>query len=222
MCSVVFESRRSGIARFDCPPSLQRSVLMSANIDPKTSGDAHQPEEPTLTVNLSGKKHQLGIARAFSLAHQLVGRGKLESAAQVLEWLEENLPNDRRVKVLHARVEARQGNYAHCSQLLHEVFLDEDQTRDIPGPLHEAIVYRAVGLIPDARSQLRDICSNHPELPSLWLFAGDMWLTVGRPDKAELAWEEARRQDEQEPKVIATAASHRIHELKANISKPKP
>ncbi len=187
---------------------------MSPTDDPKTGSDVQQPEEPTLTVNLSGKKHQLSISRAFSLAHQLVGRGKLEAAAQVLEWLEENLPNDRRVKVLHARVEARQGNYAQCSQLLHEVFLDEDQTRDIPGPLHEAIVYRAVGLIPDARSQLRDICSKHPELPSLWLFAGDMWLAVGRPDKAKEAWQTAAEHDEQEPRLVATTANHRIEELK--------
>lgn len=172
-------------------------------------------EQPMLTVNLSGKKYHLSIERAFSLAHQLVCRGSLDSAASVLAWLEDALPNDRRVKVLHARCEARQGHYAECSVLLNEAFLDEDQLGDVPGPLHDAIVYRAVGLLPDARSGMQELCEQHPELPSLWLLAGDLWLAVGRPDKAQLSWKAAAQHDDQEPKVIATAAKHRIQELAA-------
>lgn len=172
-------------------------------------------KHPELTVYLSGEKHQLNMERAFSLAHQLVTRGSLESAASVLEWLEHVLPNDRRVKVLHARCEARQGHYAECSQLLNEVFLDDDQYGDVPGPLHAAIVYRATGLLSDARDELKDLCSKHPELASLWLFTGDMWLAVGRPDKALQAWKAAARHEEQTPPLIATAARHRIQELNA-------
>lgn len=179
-------------------------------------------EQPKLTVNLSGKKYQLSIERAFSLAHQLVGRGSLDQAASVLVWLEVALPNDRRVKVLHARVEARQGNYAGCSVLLNEVFLDADQLGDVPGPLHDAIVYRSVGLLPDARNAMKELCGKHPELPSLWLFAGDLWLAVGRPDKAMESWRAAAQHDEQEPKVIATTANHRIQELAAKeLAKPQ-
>ena len=171
--------------------------------------------QPELMVFLSGERHQLNIARAFSLAHQLVTRSSLESATSVLEWLEQALPNDRRVKVLHARCEARQGRYAECSQLLNEVFPDADQYSDVPGPLHAAIVYRVTGLLADARSELKELCSKYPELASLWLFAGDMWLAVGRPDKAQQAWQAAARHEKQEPPLIATAAKHRIQELAA-------
>lgn len=170
-------------------------------------------EQPKLTINLAGKKYHLGIEQAFSLAHQLVGRGKLESADSILQWLEEALPNDRRVKVLHARCEARQGHYAACSQLLNASFRDIDHTDDVPGPLHNAIVFRAVGLLPDAREGLKELCSLHPELPSLWLFAGDLWLAIGRPDKAKKAWRAAIRRDQQEPKIIGMAANHRLREL---------
>jgi len=176
---------------------------------------AIQKREPTLTVTIGGKKHQLNIGSVFSLAHQLVGRGKIDPAIQVLEWLEAALPNDRRVKVLHARAEARRGDFALCSQLLNEVFLEEDHFRDIPGPLHVAIVYRATGLLPDARNELKEICAQHPELPSLWLFAGDLWLAVGRSDRAREAWQVAVQHDVQEPRVVATAALSRIQELGA-------
>lgn len=170
-------------------------------------------DQPKLTVNLSGKKYHLSIERAFSLAHQLVCRGSLESAASVLEWLEEALPDDRRVKVLHARCAARQGDYGGCSQLLSEVFLDENQLGDVSDPLHAAIVYRATGLLPDARNELKELCEKHPELPSLWLMAGDLWLAVGRPDKAQAAWRAAARHDDQQPNVIATTAKDRLQEL---------
>jgi hypothetical protein len=171
--------------------------------------------EPMLTVTVGGQKHRLNIGRAFSLAHQLVCRGKLDPAIQVLEWLESALPNDRRVKVLHARAEARRGDFASCSQLLNEVFLEKDHCGDVPGPLHVAIVYRATGLLPDARHELKEICAQHPELPSLWLFAGDLWLAVGRADRAKEAWQVAVQHDIQKPRVIATAALNRIHELAA-------
>jgi len=180
-----------------------------------TAKGAKSPKPPKLTVNLSGKKYHLSVERAFSLAHQLVSRGKLDSAASVLGWLEEALPEDRRVKVLHARCEARQGNFAECNLLLNEVFLDRDELGDVPGPLHAAIVYRATGLLPDARNEMKEIVSKHPEFPSLWLFAGDLWLSVGRPDKAKLAWQAAAKHDDQEPKIIAIAANHRIQELAA-------
>lgn len=177
------------------------------------ASDTKRIKQPKLTVTLSGKKHHLSIERAFSLAHQLVTRGSFDVAALVLEWLEGALPDDRRVKVLHARCEARQGHYAECSQLLNEVFLDADQYGDVPGPLHAAIVYRATGLLADARGELKELCSKHPELASLWLFAGDMWLAVGRQDKAKQAWQAAARHEEKEPPLIATAVKHRIQEL---------
>lgn len=186
---------------------------MKATKEAMSMDDTASSKHPKLTVNLSGKKYHLSIESAFSLAHQLVCRGHLKSATSVLEWLEEVLPSDRRVKVLHARCEARQGHYAKCSQLLNEVFLDADQLGDVPGKLHDAIVYRTVGLLPYARNELKELCAKHPELPSLWLFAGDLWLAVGRPDKAEQAWNAAKRHDDQEPKLVATAANHRIQEL---------
>lgn len=188
---------------------------MKAIKEAMTTDHTESSKPPKLTVNLSGKKYHLSIERAFSLAHQLVCRGSLDSAASVLAWLEDALPNDRRVKVLHARCEGRQGHYAECSQLLNEVFLDADHLGDVPGPLHAAIVYRATGLLPDARHELNELCSRHPELPSLWLMAGDLWLAVGRPDKARQAWQAAAQHDELEPNVIATTAQHRIQELTA-------
>ena len=188
---------------------------MKATKEALTTGNTASSRQPKLTVNLSGKKYHLSIERAFSLAHQLVCRGSLDSAASVLAWLEDALPNDRRVKVLHARCEGRQGHYAECSQLLNEGFLDENHLGDIPGPLHAAIVYGATGLLPDARHELTALCTKHPELSSLWLMAGDLWLEVGRPDKAQQAWQAAARHDLQEPNVIATTAHHRIQELAA-------
>lgn len=167
-----------------------------------------------LTVRLGGQTHHLSVERAFSLAHQLLCRGKLETATSVLEWLEQTLPDDRRVKVLHARCEARLGHFAECSQLLNQGFLESSRWNDVPGPLHTALVYRATGLLPDARQELKELCSRHPELPSLWLLAGDLWLAVGRPDKAQEAWNLAARNDH-DPSLIATAARHRIQELVA-------
>ena len=171
-------------------------------------------EQARLTVNLAGKKHRLSVERAFSLAHQLLCHGKLDSATAVLEWLEQTLPNDRRVKVLHARCEARLGHFAECSQLLNQGFLDSGPWKAVPDLLHAALVYRASGLLPDARQELKELCSRHPELPSLWLLAGDLWLAVGRPDKAQEAWSIAARHDH-EPSLIATTARHRIQELTA-------
>lgn len=181
----------------------------------ETGDDRTESGEPMLTVNLSGKKYHLSIERAFSLAHQLVSRKHLSSAASVLEWLEEALPNDRRVKVLHARCEAQQGNYAECNQILNEVFLEDNQLEDVPEGLQAAIVYRATGLLPDAREELKELCQQHPELPSLWLMAGDLWHAVGRPDKAFKAWQAAVSHDDQEPRLIATAAKQRLDEFSA-------
>ena len=122
---------------------------------------------------------------------------------------------DRRVRVLHARCVGRQGKYAECSQLLNQLFLDSDEFGDVGGALHTAIVYRATNLLADARNELNDLCKKHPKLPSLWLFSGDLWLAVGRPDRAEKAWQLAINHDDQEPKLIATAAKHRMEELAA-------
>lgn len=187
---------------------------MKATKEAVTTDNSESSKQPKLTVNLSGKKHHLSVERAFSLAHQLVCHEKLDSATAVLEWLEQTLPNDRRVKVLHARCEARLGHFAECSQLLNQGFLDSGPWKDVPGPLHAALVYRASGLLPDARQELKELCSRYPELPSLWLLAGDLWLAVGRPDKAQEAWSIAARHDH-EPSLIATTAKHRIQELAA-------
>lgn len=167
-----------------------------------------------LTIHWAGQKYHLSVERAFSLAHQLLCRGKLEAATSVLEWLEQTLPDDRRVKVLHARCEARLGHFAECSQLLNQGFVESGCWSDVPGPLHTALVYRATGLLPDARQEVKELCSRHPELPSLWLLAGDLWLAVGRADKAQEAWNLAARNDH-DPSLIATTARHRIQELTA-------
>lgn len=174
-----------------------------------------KPSAPRkLTIHLSGQTHHLSVERAFSLAHQLLCRGKLDAATSVLAWLEQTLPEDRRVKVLHARCEARLGHFAECSQLLNQGFVESSRWSDVPGPLHAALVYRATGLLPDARHELKELCSRHPELPSLWLLAGDLWLAVGRADKAQEAWNIAARHD-YAPSLIATTARHRIQELAA-------
>jgi predicted Zn-dependent protease len=201
-------------AKSSNPPKLN-SRLPKKSSQPKK----RNAQEPKLSVHFAGKKHRLSVERAFSLAHQLVCRGHLDTAASVLEWLEQALPNDRRVKVLHARCEARQGNYADCSHLLNEVFLKDGQLEDVPGPLHTTIVYRASNLLGDARNELKVLCSKHPELPSLRLLAGDLWLAVGRPDRAVLGWQAAMKHDTQKPKVIAAAAKNRIEELAASQRK---
>lgn len=168
---------------------------------------------PQLSVTISGKKYRLEIRRAFSLAHQLLCGGHIDSAMQISEWLQTQLPDDRRVKVLLARAKARKGNYNACSELLNEAFIDVEDRGDIRGTLHTAIVYRASNLLGDSRKEMGALCSQFPQFPSLWLFAGDLWFAVGRRDRAVAAWRAAVKRDAAGPQLVGTAARHRIAEL---------
>ncbi|MBI5759778.1 MAG: hypothetical protein HZA46_14770 [Planctomycetales bacterium] len=129
----------------------------------------------------------------------------------MLDWLEQALSADRRVEVLKARCQARLGQYAECSRILSSTFGSTEELKDVAGALHTAIVYCASGLFPAARDELETLCSRHQGLPSVWLFIGDVWQTVGRSDKAMQLWSTAAQND-YEPALIAPTARHRIRE----------
>lgn len=171
-------------------------------------------EDRMISVRIHGHCSQIGTSDAFALAHQMLCRGKFEAADLLLNWLTGILPNDRRVIVLKARCAARQGRYEKCSQLLNTIPIEGAWSDDIVEQLHAAIIYRVAGLFADARNELRAICGAHPNLPSLWLMIGDLWLGVGRPDNAESAWRSAARFDVHTPTIVARAAHQRMLELK--------
>ncbi|QDT52120.1 hypothetical protein Pan44_01290 [Caulifigura coniformis] len=189
---------------------------------PKTvkPGSKKTTRQPTLTVYQRDRKESLTFEQAFVRAHRMLLRGKVAVALQMIEWLERTQPGDRCVAVLHARAAARSGDFAGCSRLLTAAFRDDERLVDVAGQLHTAVVFRATGLYPSARAELRELCERHPELPSLWLLAGDLWQVVGRRDRAVQSWKEAIRHD-YPTKLISKAAGKRIEEATAVAAKPR-
>lgn len=169
-------------------------------------------DRPLLKIITSHGERYLDVGGAFDVAHRMIGKGNLENAGRVLAWLDEAIPHDRRVEILRARCAAREGRFGDCSRILSEAFATNEAARDVVGPLHTVLVYRSAGLLPSARQELKELCSRHPELPSLWLLAGDIWHTAGRPDLAQSAWKIAQRHD-YEPRLIATAVRSRLAEI---------
>lgn len=159
--------------------------------------------EPKIPFRIGGKQHLLTYDQAFWIGYKLLQSQKYETAERVFGLLTKVRGHDRLLNLVLARCQAGLDHYDVCKDLLTRAFGDAEEP--VAEKLHTAIVFKNLGMLEGAIEKLVGVANQRPDLPSIFLFLGDMLAAAGSLEKASGCWKLAVKKNGPGGTVTRTA-----------------
>lgn len=160
-------------------------------------------QQDKLIVQRGEKKAVLRYQEAFALGHSWFQAGQYVMAQDVFAALAGIGGRGPRATIMLARCKAEIDSFEACDGILQAIF-DGDE-KPVAEELQAAFVFHTMGMRDDAIREMVKLVKTHPNLPTAFLYLGDLYFERGSHDKAAYCWRLAVSRDRRDGAVAITA-----------------
>jgi len=164
--------------------------------------DSRSMRDCHICIRIGSKTHELTLEQAFSYGHTLLLGEHYKPALRLFRAMEKAFHADQPLQVMLARCQVGLDHYTAAKEILCSVFEDDDAAVE---ELHTAFVYKKFGMLDSAIREVERLLREHADLPSGYLFLGDIFAAKGRDKQAAACWNMAIQRDCPDGPVAGTA-----------------